>query len=111
MSLELLRIETLAPPTHYKLKAVFRITPRDGPAYTKVVRFGGYGYKDYPTYYETNSVVAATKRDHYIARHRVAEEDLWKTNPMAPATLSRYVLWNLPTVEASVEYYRKKFGL
>jgi len=54
------------------------------------VHFGARGYGDYLSYKTKDPEVAELKRRAYIARHRVTEN--W-TNPYAPGTLSRYILW------------------
>lgn len=48
------------------------------------------------------------KKDAYIARHKVNED--W-TDPIKAGTLARYILWNKPTLVASVKDYKKRFGL
>jgi hypothetical protein len=47
------------------------------------------------------------KKRRYILRH--SKED-W-TDPKKAGTLSLYILWNKPTLEASVEDYIETFGL
>ena len=91
------------------------------------IHFGAEGYGDF-TIYCTNAkkahaqatnresrasaravaVKARTKRNEYIARHGATEK--W-TNPMTPATLARYILWEKPTINAAVSAYRRRFLL
>lgn len=75
----------------------------------RVVRFGAYGYKDFTIYVKDDGLdVATRKKDAYLKRHRVNED--W-TDPLKKGTLSRYILWNLPTLKASIKDYKKRFNL
>ena len=44
----------------------------------------------------------------YIARHKVNEDWL---NPMTAGSLSRFILWNKPTLRESIIDFRKRFNL
>lgn len=44
----------------------------------------------------------------YIARHKKNEN--WN-DPTTPGALSRYILWNKPTVTESVADYKKRFNI
>ena len=96
----------------HKYKAVFCAC--DGPesrccaVQKKIILFGAEGYKDYIQYYKNDPAKAEMKKDAYIARHKINED--W-TDPMTPGTLSRYILWNLPTFEASLSDFKKKFKM
>lgn len=70
------------------------------------VRFGAKGYKDYIQYYKEDPELAEKKKSAYIARHSVRED--W-TDPTKAGTLSRYILWNKPTLRASIADFRKRF--
>ena len=52
------------------------------------------------------------KNDHkkkaYIARHKKNED--WNDYKTA-GSLSKHILWNKPTLEASIKDYKKKFNL
>jgi hypothetical protein len=50
--------------------------------------------------------VADTKRLAYIKRHGVREK--W-TDPKKPGTLSRYILWEYPTVATAMQKYNRRF--
>lgn len=84
----------------YKLEAVFI---KDGKEL--ITRFGAVGYKDY-TIYSTDE--REGKKRSYIARHSVNED--W-SDPVKAGTLSRYILWNKPTVAESVKDFVKRFKL
>lgn len=63
--------------------------------------FGQKGYSDFTKHKN------ATRKQRYIARHARMHED-W-TDPTRAGTLSRFILWNKPTLRASVRSYRKRF--
>ena len=70
--------------------------------------FGSKGYKDYTIYYKQDPELAKQKKESYIARHKVNED--WNDVTSAGA-LSRFILWEKPTIEASIKYYKNKFNL
>lgn len=73
-----------------------------------VVHFGARGYGDFVAYSAKNRDLAEMKRNAYIARHGATEN--W-TNPYTAATLSRYILWEKPTLRESIRFYRRKFRI
>jgi hypothetical protein len=48
------------------------------------------------------------KKDNYIKRHKVNEN--W-ADPKSAGALSRFVLWNKPTIEGSIRDYKQRFGV
>jgi len=75
----------------------------------KTIHFGSNGSKDYTIYYKEDGKKKANERKSlYYARH-IKRED-W-TKPMTAGTLSKYLLWNKPTLKASISDYIKKFNL
>jgi len=48
------------------------------------------------------------KKKNYLARHRKRED--W-TDPKTPGALSRWILWNKPSLDESIEHYVKKFHM
>ena len=48
------------------------------------------------------------KKENYLKRHRVNEN--WK-DPTTAGALSRWILWNLKTLSASIADFKKRFGL
>lgn len=44
----------------------------------------------------------------YLVRHRAREN--WN-DPVTPGALSRWILWNKPTIEASVRDFRSRFKI
>jgi hypothetical protein len=48
------------------------------------------------------------KKKAYLARHQKNED--WN-DFKSSGSLSRWILWNKPSLNASIDYYIKKFGL
>jgi len=69
---------------------------------TKTIHFGAAGMSDFPTHKDE-----ARKR-RYLARHRAREN--WD-DPMTAGALSRWILWDKPTRQASIQAYKKRFNL
>jgi len=63
--------------------------------------FGQRGYSDFTKHHNT------TRKNRYIARHARMHED-W-TDPTRAGTLSRFILWNKPTLRSSIRSYRRRF--
>jgi hypothetical protein len=80
----------------------------DNNGRTKTIHFGAKGYMDYTKYYAKDPAEAKIKRDAYDARHKVNED--W-SNPQTAGTLSKYILWNKSTIEASKRDFKKRFNL
>lgn len=80
-----------------KLMALFII---DGKR--KIVHFGQRGYNDYTI---TND---EKKKDLYLKRHFNREN--WN-DPTSAGSLSRWLLWNLKTLELSEKDFRRRFHL
>jgi len=81
-----------------KLMAIFSL--ENGR--TKTVHFGAAGMSDFPTHKDE------ARKKRYLARHRAREN--WNA-PMTAGALSRWILWNLPTRQASIRAYKKRFNL
>jgi len=94
--LKLVKI-TKSPKKDKKLMAVFN---KDGK---EIVRhFGAKGYSDYTQHKDPN------RMKRYSNRHKSREN--WK-DPTTPGALSKYVLWNKPSLKASIADYKKRFNL
>ena len=75
----------------------------------KTVYFGSGPSKDYTIYYRENGKVFANERKRlYIIRHKKRED--WLDYSSA-GSLSKYILWNKPTRQASINHYLKRFKL
>ena len=68
----------------------------------KTTHFGAVGYNDYTI---TGDLQA---KMNYLQRHEKREE--WADYTTA-GSLSRWILWNKPTIKASIEEYMRKFKL
>ena len=68
----------------------------------KTVHFGANGYSDYTIHKDPE------RKQRYIERHEKNEN--WN-DPMSAGALSRYILWNKPTIKESIKDYKKKFGI
>lgn len=80
-----------------KMMAIFY----DSDKKVKTIHFGADGYSDYTIHKDEE------RRQRYIDRHKSSED--WD-NPMTAGTLALYILWNKPTLSASIADYKKKFG-
>lgn len=87
-----------------KMMAVF-IDPN---GITKTVHFGSADHKDFPIYYQESPQIAQQKKEAYIARHRITED--WN-DPQTAGSLAKHILWNKPTIEASIKDFKRKFNL
>lgn len=68
----------------------------------KKVSFGALKYEDYTIHKDPE------RKQRYINRHKKNEH--WD-DPTTPGSLSRYVLWEEPDFDTSVEKFKKKFDL
>jgi len=97
-----LRLKTLrkSRTTGKKWDAVFEV--REGKSgKERVVPFGAVGYSDYTKHKDV------TRRARYIKRHSGMGEH-WR-RPDTPGALSRWILWNKPSLSASVADFKRRF--
>jgi len=80
----------------------------EGKPRPKKVHFGAKGMNDYIIYHKDDPVNAEKRKKLYLQRHADAEN--WN-DPMTAGALSRYILWNLPTLEGSIRDFKKRFRL
>ena len=78
----------------------------------RAVSFGATGYRDYTLISDKKSkFYLKTKAERtkvkaaYIARHSKENQ----TDPMTPATLSRYILWQNPNFGGAIRDFKKRF--
>lgn len=81
-----------------KMTAIFY----EGNKKLKTINFGAKGYSDYTIHKD------AARKKRYIDRHK-AREDF--ENYMTAGSLSRYILWEKPTLKKSIAFYKKRFNL
>lgn len=82
-----------------KFDAVF-MKP-DGDEITR--SFGARGMSDFTKHKDV------TRRARYLRRHRGAKEN-WN-DPTTPGALSRWILWNQPTLRGSIRDFKRRFSL
>lgn len=77
--------------------------------------FGGKGYRDFTLindpkseYYLPDKEERDEVRERYIRRHSRMDEDF--NDPYTAGALSRWVLWERPTLRESWKFYKDKFG-
>ena len=88
-----------SPKKDKKLRAVFK--DRDGKI-RKTTDFGAKGMSDYTIHKDKQ------RKQRYLDRHRKREN--WNAY-MTAGALSRWILWNLPTLKGSIDDYKKRFKL
>ena len=90
------------------MKVKFIKSTRKDKKYTAIfsdgtkTHFGASGYEDYTTHKDNK------RKTLYLNRHRKNEN--WESYKTA-GSLSRYILWNLPTLKASISDYKRRFNL
>ena len=73
---------------------------KNGKMYTR--KFGAAGMSDYTIHKDKE------RRERYISRHK---KDLRTNDPMKPGYLSMYILWNKPSVKASLADYKRRLNV
>lgn len=82
-------------------KKKYEITfEKNGKIYTR--KFGAQGMSDFTIHKDRE------RRERYISRHK---KDLKTGDPMKPGYLSMYILWNKPTLKASLADYKRRLGV
>jgi hypothetical protein len=64
--------------------------------------FGALGYEDFTTHKNIK------RKQAYLRRHRKNEN--WN-DPKSAGALSKWILWNKPTIEESIQDYVKRFHM
>lgn len=70
----------------------------------KKIHFGAKGYQDYTEHQDPK------RKDLYILRHSATGTEQWCT-PNTAGFFSRWLLWNLPSLEASIRDTEKRFKI
>ena len=68
----------------------------------KTTHFGAKGMSDFTIHKDKQ------RKERYLDRHRKREN--WNSF-MTAGSLSRWILWNKPTLKASISDYKKRFKL
>lgn len=80
-----------------KLVATFIVEGRP-----KRIHFGSAGSTTF------SSGATEDKKNAYLKRHKVREN--WN-DPLSAGALSRWILWNKPSLKASIADFKKRFNL
>ena len=67
----------------------------------KKISFGASGYSDYTKHKDND------RKQRYIDRHK--NEDWTKSNVASPAWMSRFVLWEKPTLKGAIDNANGKY--
>ena len=92
------------------MKVVFEKSPRKGKKLRaifsdgKKIDFGSETMSDFTLHKDVE------RKQRFLNRFQKLIEK-YKNDPQAPMTLSTWVLWHKPTLEASIRDYKKHFGL
>jgi hypothetical protein len=82
-------------------KKKYEITfDKNGKKYTR--KFGAAGMSDFTIHKDKE------RRERYISRHK---KDLKTKDPMKPGYLSMFILWNKPSLKASLADYKRRLGV
>lgn len=110
--IKLLKVKKAPASSQKKWTAVFMMSS----GRTRCVHFGGRGNADYTLihkrsspHYMPNSQDRQRKRRAYLARHSKNGEN-WR-NPASPGALSRWILWEKPSMTSAIANYKRKFKL
>ena len=95
-----MKLLSITPSSNPKKKYMAKFEMDTGRS--KTVHFGAAGMSDYTKHRDE------ARKAAYIARHS-ANEDF--SSPTTAGALSRWVLWNKPTLSASIADYKRRFGL
>ena len=91
----------ISPSTNSKKKYMAVFT--DSPSFKKkTIHFGSAGMSDFTKNKDEE------RKKRYLDRHRKNEN--WN-DPTTAGALSRWVLWNKPTLRASIADYKRRFKL
>ena len=94
-----------------KLDAYFELDNKK----EKIISFGASSYRDYTLINNKSSKFYLPKKEDrekvksaYIARHKKNEN--WN-DPLTAGSLSRFVLWNKSSLNASIKDFKTRFNL
>ena len=68
------------------------------------MNFGATGYEDYTTHHDDS------RMDRYLKRHK-ENEDWTKKGIESSGFWAKHILWNKPSLEASIKDTERKFGI
>ena len=107
MAIKLIRI-VKSSNSAKKYDAIFMVDGKE-----KKVSFGASNYRDYTLINDKNSKFYLPKildrnvvKASYIRRHKKNED--WN-NPLTAGALSRFILWNRKSLNASIRDFKRRF--
>ncbi len=72
------------------------------PTGFKQIKFGAYNYEDYTQHNDVK------RKKLYLLRHEIRED--WN-DPMTAGALSRWLLWNKPSLKESIKDFKRRFNI
>jgi hypothetical protein len=93
----------ISPKPEKKYRATFL---RDGRTIHR--DFGAKNMGDYTQYSKKDKEFAESRKSAYLTRHRSREH--WE-DPITNGSLSRWILWNKPSLDDSIADYKRRFNL
>jgi hypothetical protein len=97
-----MKLKKIVNATDNVHKFVAIILDKDGKEHN--VKFGAKGYSDYTKHKDKE------RKKRYITRHK-SRENWTKSGILTPGFWSRWVLWNKPSLEDSIENTKQRFSL
>jgi hypothetical protein len=74
----------------------------------KKISFGDNRYEDFTMFKKDNDKINEKRKQNYIERHKKNEK--WGIDGIkTPGFYSRWILWHMPTIEASIADLNKKY--
>jgi len=95
-------MKVVIKPSKLKSKKYTAIFTDDKGKKVKTTHFGAKGMSDYTKHKDDK------RKQRYLDRHKAREN--WN-DYMSAGSLSRWILWNKPTIKASKEDYKSRFKL
>ena len=95
-------MKVIIKPSTRKDKKLMAIFFDDEGKKVKTISFGAKNFSDFTIHKNKG------RKERYLDRHRKREN--WN-DPMTAGALSRWLLWNKPTLKASIADYKKRFKL
>ena len=89
-------------PSTTKSKKLMAVFYDEKKKKIKTTHFGQKGFSDFTIHKDKS------RREKYLTRHRAREN--WDAY-MTAGSLSRWILWNKPTLKGSIEDYKRRFKL
>lgn len=80
--------------------ATFEVDGRE-----RTTHFGDSSLNDYTTH---PKAIREQRKKAYLSRHRANED--W-SDPTSAGALARFILWNKPSIQASLADYKQRFSL